>query len=124
MTTREDGNSGRRAAAKVLLVRAILWASAIVLAGGWFVFLYLLGQILPDWMHEDPVGRTPSLALFLGGLVTFPTGVAGWILLLAVKPHLLAWLKLPEDALKAGRRRHIDYPLVGRRRDLMTGPFD
>lgn len=124
MNAHDNGNVRRLASAKVLLVRAILWTAAIVLASGWFAFLYLVGQTLPDWMNHDPGGRIPSVSLFLGALITLPTGLAGWIFLLAVKPYLLAWLKLPQDALKAHRRRHKDYPLVGRRSDLTNGPFD
>lgn len=124
MSAQDDGNARRLTSAKVLLVRAILWAAALVLASGWFAFLYLAGQILPGWMTHDPFGRTPSVALFLGALITVPVGLAGWILLLMTKPYLLAWLNLPQDALKAQRRRHKDYPLVGRRRDLTNVPFD
>lgn len=124
MNTPGDGDARRLTSAKVLLVRAILWTAALVLASGWFALLYLVGQILPGWMTYDPFGRLPSVALFLGALITFPVGLAGWIFLLMTKPYLLAWLKLPQDALKAQRRRHKDYPLVGRRSDLTKGLFD
>jgi hypothetical protein len=124
MNTRDDGKARRLASAKVFLVRSILWASAIVLASGWFTLLYLVGQFLPDWMNHDPAGRAPSASMFLGALVTIPVGLAGWIFLLAATPPLLAWLKLPPDALQVHRRRHKDYPLVGRRSDLTNGPFD
>lgn len=124
MNTQDSGNARRLASAKVFLVRAILWTAAIVLASGWFAFLYLVGQFLPDWMNHDPGGRMPSVSLFLAALVTVPVGLAGWIFLLAATPPLLAWLNLPRDALKVHRRRHKDYPLVGRKSDLTNGPFD
>ena len=124
MNTGNHGMAARRISDRVFLVRAILWTAAIVLASGWIALLYLVGKFLPGWMTYDPSGRMPSVALFLGALISLPVGFAGWFFLLMAKPHLLAWLKLPQDALKAERRRHKDYPLAGRRTDLLNGPFD
>lgn len=124
MNTQDDGNARRLAVAKVFVVRAILWVAAIVLASGWFTLLYLISQFLPDWMNHDPTGRIPSVSFLLGALITLPVGLCCWIFLLAATPGLLVWLKLPPDALKVHRRRHKDYPLVGRRSDLTNGPFD